>query len=41
LLKELNISTEFESYDIDEKELSILKKSLQNNARAKNSLVSI
>jgi phosphonate metabolism-associated iron-containing alcohol dehydrogenase len=41
LFKELNISTEFESYDIDEKELSILKKSLQNNARAKNSLVSI
>ena len=41
LFKELNISTEFESYDIDEKELSILKKSLQNNKRAKNSLVSI
>jgi phosphonate metabolism-associated iron-containing alcohol dehydrogenase len=41
LFKELNISTEFESYDIDKKELSILKKSLQNNKRAKNSLVSI
>jgi phosphonate metabolism-associated iron-containing alcohol dehydrogenase len=41
LFKELNISTEFESYDIDEKELSILKNSLQNNKRAKNSLVSI
>ena len=41
LLKELNISTEFESYDIDEKELNVLKNSLRNNKRAKNSLVSI
>jgi phosphonate metabolism-associated iron-containing alcohol dehydrogenase len=41
LFKELNISTEFKDYDIDEKELNILKDSLQNNKRAKNSLVSI
>jgi len=41
LLKELNISTEFESYDIDEKELDILKNSLQSNIRAMNSLVYI
>ena len=41
LLKELNISTEFESYDIDEKELGILKNSLQSNIRAMNSLVYI
>ena len=41
LLKELNISTEFESYDIDKQELILLKKSLQNNKRARNSLVSI
>jgi hypothetical protein len=40
-LKELNISTEFESYDIDEKELGILKNSLQSNIRAMNSLVYI
>ena len=41
LLKELNVSTEFVDYDIDEKELIILKNSLQNNKRAMNSLVSI
>jgi len=41
LFKELNISTEFESYDIDKQELILLKKSLQNNKRARNSLVSI
>jgi len=38
LLKELNISTEFESYDINEIEM---KNSLKNNKRAENSLVFI
>ena len=41
LLKELNVSTEFESYGIDKQELILLKKSLQNNKRAMNSLVFI
>jgi phosphonate metabolism-associated iron-containing alcohol dehydrogenase len=41
LFKELKISTEFKNYGIDEKELVILKNSLENNKRAKNSLASI
>ena len=41
LLKKLNVSTEFESYGIDRKELILLKNSLQNNKRAMNSLVFI
>ena len=41
LLKELNVSTEFESYGIDKQELILLKKSLRNNKRAMNSLVFI
>jgi phosphonate metabolism-associated iron-containing alcohol dehydrogenase len=41
LLKELNVSTEFESYGIDKQELILLKKSLKNNKRAMNSLVFI
>jgi phosphonate metabolism-associated iron-containing alcohol dehydrogenase len=39
LLKELNISTEFEDYGINEKEFKELKASLKNNQRAGNSLV--
>jgi len=41
ILKELNISTEFKDYGIDEQELEKLKASLQNNQRAGNSLVNI
>lgn len=41
MLKELNISTKFSDYGIDEKELEKLKTSLNNNQRAGNSLVDI
>lgn len=41
LLKELDISTEFSSYGIDDQELEKLKNSLINNPRAANSLVPI
>ena len=41
LLKELDVSTEFSSYGIDDKELKKLKESLSNNPRAANSLVPI
>jgi alcohol dehydrogenase class IV len=41
ILKELNISTDFKDYGIDDLELEKLKLSLQNNQRANNSLVSI
>ncbi len=41
ILKELNISIEFKDYDISDKELNKLKLSLQNNQRARNSLVRI
>jgi len=39
ILKKLNISTTFSDYNIDDIELIDLKKSLQNNQRAGNSLV--
>ena len=41
LLKDLNISTEFKDYDIEDKEYIKLKLSLQNNQRANNSLVDL
>jgi len=41
MLIELNISTEFSDYGIDEKELDQLKASLSNNQRAGNSLVEL
>jgi phosphonate metabolism-associated iron-containing alcohol dehydrogenase len=41
LLQKLNISTEFNDYGIDEKELVILKVALSNNQRAGNSLVNV
>lgn len=41
LLKDLNVSTEFSSYGINEQELKKLKDSLKNNPRAANSLVPI
>lgn len=41
LLKELSISTEFKDYGISEDELNELKRSLSNNQRAWNSLVSL
>jgi len=41
LLKELNVSTEFEDYGISDNELKELKTSLQNSQRADNSLVKI
>ncbi|MDX4028251.1 phosphonoacetaldehyde reductase [Aliarcobacter skirrowii] len=40
MLKELNISTNFSDYGIDEQELKELKVSLNNNQRAGNSLIS-
>jgi len=39
MLKELNVSTNFSDYGIDENELENLKASLSNNQRAGNSLV--
>ena len=41
ILKELNISTDFEDYGVNDKEFNELKLSLQNNQRAGNSLVSL
>jgi len=41
ILKELNVSTEFEVYGIDDKEMKDLKLSLQNNQRASNSIIII
>ncbi len=41
ILKQLNISTEFEDYNVNDKELEELKLSLQNNQRAGNSLVKL
>ena len=41
MLEKLDISTEFEDYNINEKELEELKNSLGNNQRAGNSLVEI
>jgi phosphonate metabolism-associated iron-containing alcohol dehydrogenase len=41
LLRELNISTNFKDYDIGKQELIELKKTLINNKRADNSLISI
>ena len=41
LLKELNVSTEFEYYGVYDKEFGELKTSLQNNQRLGNSLVDI
>ena len=41
MLKELNVSTDFSDYGIDENELEILKATLANNQRAGNSLVEI
>jgi len=41
IFKELNISTEFKDYGVNNEELNTLKLSLQNNQRAGNSLVSI
>ncbi|MBE0515256.1 phosphonoacetaldehyde reductase [Sulfurimonas sp.] len=41
MLKELNISTEFSHYDIDDEELDSIKASLSNNQRAGNSLIQI
>ena len=41
LLKELNVSTEFEDYGVDDKEFGELKASLQNSQRANNSLADI
>jgi phosphonate metabolism-associated iron-containing alcohol dehydrogenase len=41
MLKNLNISTEFSDYGINEKELEELKASLGNNQRAGNSLVEL
>jgi len=41
ILSQLNISTDFTDYGINDKEWESLKQSLQNNQRAGNSLVSI
>ena len=41
MLKELNVSTEFADYGVDDKELEQLKASLNNNQRADNSLVKL
>ena len=41
ILKELNISTEFEDYDINNNELNKLKFSLLDNQRVNNSLITI
>jgi phosphonate metabolism-associated iron-containing alcohol dehydrogenase len=41
IFKELNISTEFKDYEINEEELKKLKSSLQNNQRNGNSLVKL
>ena len=41
LLRELNISVEFGDYGINNQELEIIKKSLLNNQRAGNSLISL
>jgi hypothetical protein len=41
ILKELNISTEFKYYGINNEELKKLKFSLQNNQRNSNSLVKL
>lgn len=41
MLKELNISTKFSDYGVDEIELEDLKATLGNNQRAVNSLVNI
>lgn len=41
MLEKLNISTEFKDYGIDDKEVKVLKASLNNNQRANNSLANI
>ena len=41
ILKELNISTQFSDYGINNEEIESLNKSLSNNQRAGNSLISI
>ena len=41
LLRELNVSTEFQDYGIGSQELIELKKSLKNNKRAGNSIIDI
>jgi phosphonate metabolism-associated iron-containing alcohol dehydrogenase len=41
LLSDLNVSTKFKDYGIDEEELMELNKSLHNNQRANNSLVRV